>query len=56
MQLHVADLARIADAQEIQKELDSAEKYLAGVEKQYETGLAGIPPFKWLPWFGNRSG
>lgn len=41
--------------QEIQRELETAEKYLAGVEKQYETGLASLPPFKWLPWFGNRS-
>ena len=41
--------------QEIQKELEVAEKYLAGVEKSYETGLARLPLFKWLPWFGNRS-
>lgn len=41
--------------QEIQQELEIAEKYLAGVEKSYETGLARLPLFKWLPWFGNRS-
>ena len=42
-------------SQEIQKELEVAEKYLLGVEKSYETGLAKLPLFKWLPWFGNRS-
>jgi violaxanthin de-epoxidase len=43
------------EEREIQQELEVAEKYLLGVEKQYETGLAKLPLFKWLPWFGNRS-
>jgi len=40
--------------QEIARELEDAEKYLSGVEHQYETGLRGLWPFKYF--FGNRTG
>ncbi len=33
--------------QEILRELNDAEAYLAGIEKQYETTFLDLPPFKW---------